>query len=334
MMAFAARKERQAAWLSASLGVLSVAVIAILASNQSEGQDERVALSLETIAALASGPTLFHYVLAAMKRPVRLRPTLLHYLPAGVAALAMPAIALGWIDPPAPLFLCLFQAGYTLAAALVLLRWRQSGDHSWHGLIWPVGALATMGAIHAGQLARLTGVAGRDDANIVALIGALGALGLLAAALAARQVSTKVAAARYARSSLDAVRLTAILERLTSELEVCFSRPDLSLPELSSAAGVPAHHASQALSEIGRTTFTELVAQRRVTEAKRLLSDPVNATVAVEPIGMEAGFRSRSAFYTAFRSVTGQTPAEFRRTIMSAPSGGDTEATEVANDRV
>jgi AraC-like DNA-binding protein len=63
----------------------------------------------------------------------------------------------------------------------------------------------------------------------------------------------------------------------------------------------------------GNTSFNELVGRLRVEEAQRLLLDPSNAGVAVEPLGMEAGFRSRSAFYAAFRGQTGLSPAEFRK---------------------
>jgi AraC-like DNA-binding protein len=329
VLAFAARREPAAAWLSADLAILAIAVTAIFVTHETEGADERVAVAVETVATLASGPALYHYIRAGLRLPVRARPTLMHFVPALLGLCAAPVIALGWSEPPTPLVLCLYQATYTLAAAVTFVLRRTPGDRSWHGLAWPLGSLAIMGAVHAGQVARLTGIAGAGDANIVPLLGALGALLMLVLVLAAQQTTARVAAARYAKSSLDRGRLETIFERLQAALETdsLYLRPDLSLAQLTAAAAVSPHHGSQALSEVGMTTFAELLAHRRVAEARRLLALPENRTVAVEPIGMEAGFRSRSAFYAAFAAETGLTPAQYRRTIVSSPIGTDTETT-------
>jgi AraC-like DNA-binding protein len=95
-----------------------------------------------------------------------------------------------------------------------------------------------------------------------------------------------------------------------------FRNPELTLTDLASAAGVPLAQASQALSQAGGTSFPELIAQLRAEEAARLLALPDNANVSVEPIGMEAGFRSRSNFYAAFRRAYGVTPVEYRAAVL------------------
>jgi AraC-like DNA-binding protein len=333
--AFAARREPAAAWLSADLALLAIAVTAIFVTHETDGVDERIAVAVETVATLASGPALYHYIRSGLRLPVRARPTLLHFAPAILALAAAPVIALGWSEPPAPLALCLYQAGYTLAAAATFVRKRAPGDRSWHGRALPLGALAIMGAVHTGQLARFTGIAGSGDANIVPLLGALGALVMLVLVLSVQQTTARVTAARYAKSTLGRDRLETILGQLQAALEAdnFYRRPDLGFAQLTAAAGVSAHHASQALSEVGQTTFGELLARRRVAEAKRLLSLPENATVAVEPLGMEAGFRSRSAFYAAFSAETGLTPAQYRRRTVSSPTGTDTETAARSNSR-
>lgn len=326
VLAFTARREPASAWLSAALALLATAMTAIFITHEANGEAERIAAAFETLAGLASGPVLYHYIRAALGLPIKPRPTLLHFSPAVMALLAAPMIGAGWFEPPPPASICLYQAAYTLAATITFVRRRTAGDRSWHALFWPLAVLSTMGAVHAGQVARLTQTAGGGDANLVPLLGALGAFLMLVLTLLARQVSVKVAA-RYSRSSVDRATLERIFAALVRALDAdnLYRRADLGLGDLTAAAGVPAHHASQALSEIGGLNFAELVARRRVQEAKRLLALPENRTVAVEPIGMEAGFRSRSAFYAAFGAETGVTPAEYRRKSMSSPSGADTE---------
>ncbi|MGB6648763.1 MAG: helix-turn-helix domain-containing protein, partial [Bacteroidota bacterium] len=50
----------------------------------------------------------------------------------------------------------------------------------------------------------------------------------------------------------------------------------------------------------------------RVEEAKRLLQDPEKSAFTVLAVAEEAGFNSKTAFNTAFKRFTGDTPTEYR----------------------
>ena len=88
--------------------------------------------------------------------------------------------------------------------------------------------------------------------------------------------------------------------------------PGLDLARLARAVGVGSPSLSAILSSEG-LSFYEFVNRHRVEEAKRLLRDPRERRTSIEAVGMMSGFRARSTFYEAFRKVTGQTPAEYRR---------------------
>jgi AraC-like DNA-binding protein len=328
--AFAIRRQPKAAWLSAGFAVLAVAAAAIFITHETEGRIESIAVAIETVATLASGPITYHFVRAALALPVKVRPTLAHFAPAIIGLIASPLLALGTFEPPAPATLVFYQASYTVAALATFFRERKAGDRSAFGFWWPAGFLATMASIHAGQAMRFLSA---DPAftNVVVVIAATSVFGLMLIALTVERAAQKAAGVRYAKSSLDAARAADVYAQLIAALEreKLHLRPGLSLADLAGAAGVAPHHASQALVDIGKTTFNELIARARVEEAKRLLQAPENAGVAVEPLGMEAGFKSRSAFYTAFRAAIGMTPAEFRRRqaeTVSSPAGADTDA--------
>jgi AraC-like DNA-binding protein len=53
-----------------------------------------------------------------------------------------------------------------------------------------------------------------------------------------------------------------------------------------------------------------MVAEYRVTEAKKLLKDRPN--IKVEEIAEQVGYNSKSSFNTVFKKLTGSTPSEFR----------------------
>ena len=321
--AVAARRRSGHAWLATLFAILATTVTSILVTHRTEGIVESIALLIEGVGAWAVGPTLYAFVRDAIDRPLTPREFAAHFggcvvLIAGytVALFLTPWPQVQWSAPA-------YEFGYSLLSALAFARARRTADRPARGYWWPLAALALMFAIHTGQAMRL--LAPQMANNAVPLLGALGASLILLAVLVTQ--ARRLSGPRYARSALSRAELEGIYAGLQRTLDgppVLYLDVDLSLAQLSAAAGASAHHASQALSEIGGVSFYELLTARRVADAQRRLLDPGNAQVAVDVLGTESGFRSRSAFYAAFKAVTGVTPAEFRKSggkIVSRTAG-------------
>lgn len=330
MAAFSARRDARAGWLSALLASLSFAVAAILISHGDLGEDALVraaAVAVEQTVALASGPILLGYIGLAARRPITARLLFL-FAPAVVMALvAPPLIALRAYSPLPSLWVVVWQAAFTAVSVWIFVRERDRGDRSAEGQAWPLAVVVTMAVIHAAQLARLLGLADGNDRDIVAVAGAVCACGLVALALsAARFVGRN--SRRYAKSPLGDEALTRIFAESEAALRArrLHRDPDLGLAGLAETIGVPARHLSQAISKAGGTSFNAWMGRLRAEDAARLMAEPGAEVAAVEALGMEAGFGSRSAFYEAFRKRFGCTPAAYRRQIVSAPRGPDMES--------
>ena len=86
----------------------------------------------------------------------------------------------------------------------------------------------------------------------------------------------------------------------------------LSLPKLAAQLRISPHHLSQLLNDRLGQTFFDWLATHRVAEAKRLLSDPTTAHLKIDDVAERVGYNATSAFHTAFKRITNQTPAQFR----------------------
>lgn len=234
---------------------------------------------------------------------VKLKRSLQWIIAVGLAAFAADLILVMQFDLERPrLLLWPVQAIYLTTATMALFQraLRQSPRHSdvpvEAVLLAAVIAQATMD----GRLMRF---------GIVFL--SLSIIAVIATALLARgagRYRKSGASDRQLEYSYRALRDTAVTLRM-------YCSTDLSLDDLAAASGVPRRLASQALTGPGKTSFADMIATLRAEEAARLLAAPKNATVAVEPIGMEAGFRSRSAFYATFKRIYGVTPVQYRDTF-------------------
>lgn len=318
--AVSARRRSGDAWLASLFAILAVAVTTILITHRTEGWPESIALIFEGAAAWLAGPVLFAYVRDAMDRPLSRHELAAHF---GFAVLAIVATTIALFVTPwtqVQWAVAGYELIYSVASASAFARGRRAGDRTARSTYWPLSTLVVMFSIHAGQAVRLFAPQAATDA--VPIMGAFAAsLILLALVLAQAQ---RVGGPRYARSALsrdELSRIYAAIERALDGPPPLYVKPDLSLADLAAAAGAPMHHVSQAISEVGGGTFYDLLTRRRIKDAQRRLVDPGNANVAVEALGMEAGFRSRSAFYAAFKTATGVAPAEFRRRGGSIVSG-------------
>jgi len=86
----------------------------------------------------------------------------------------------------------------------------------------------------------------------------------------------------------------------------------LTLPALAERLKLPKRLVSESINGFADATFPEYLNQYRTLHAMERLDDPGAAHMSIEQILYEAGFSSRSAFYTAFKNACGMTPAEYR----------------------
>lgn len=124
---------------------------------------------------------------------------------------------------------------------------------------------------------------------------------------------------KYAKSTLPEQLKDKILDKLLAQMEdkKLYLQPQLTLHALAAELKTSTHHLSQVMNERLDKNFRELIAQYRVVEAKRLLSDPSYLHLKLQAIGERSGFNSKSSFNTTFKKNTGHTPSAYRQMIMT-----------------
>lgn len=95
-----------------------------------------------------------------------------------------------------------------------------------------------------------------------------------------------------------------------------FLNPDLKIADVSKAISVTQKTISFAINENLNTNFYHFVNRFRIEEAKYLLSEDKNKRFSIEGIGHNAGFNTRSSFYSSFKKYTGLTPSEYRKQLL------------------
>lgn len=88
--------------------------------------------------------------------------------------------------------------------------------------------------------------------------------------------------------------------------------PNLSRELVAEKLGISAGYLSQILNGESKQNFSSYINSYRVEDVKRMISDPSFDRYSLLAIGMEAGFKSKSAFYTSFKKETGMTPSQFK----------------------
>lgn len=126
---------------------------------------------------------------------------------------------------------------------------------------------------------------------------------------------------KYKNSGLRKEQSEAYAEelKLLMKKDRPFLDPDINLNMLAQLSGISKNHLTQVLNEEFGMNFYEFINRYRIEHAKRLLTDPAHAHLSIEGIAAQAGYKSKTTFFTHFKRSTGATPQVW---LKEQPAGG------------
>lgn len=294
------------------------------------------ALAIVTLG-LAVGPLLYLYLHAMLSNQPLGRRALLHFVPFGVATLAMLPFYLRSADEKLawmrgydgwPWYLALFamvkmailffylRAGYRLvqrvpAESLLVADLRRLMR------IWLFSAgLSVLAVAMAAVDAELPLPVEAVDGGALMLFVFATAYTAMRLPLGYRPQTLPAPAPkpRYADKQLSTAERDAFLGRLTScmERDQPYRNGELKLEELAAQVAMTPHELSQLINQHCGANFADFLNRYRVEALKTALQDPQQASASILDLSLIAGFNSKSAMNRAFKKSTGMTPGEFR----------------------
>lgn len=87
----------------------------------------------------------------------------------------------------------------------------------------------------------------------------------------------------------------------------------LSLSILAREMNISVSYLSKIINTYSDSNFSDYINKYRIAHAKMILSDDDYKKYTIAAIGLECGFNSKSAFYTAFKKFTSMTPTLYRQ---------------------
>ena len=94
-----------------------------------------------------------------------------------------------------------------------------------------------------------------------------------------------------------------------------FLLQDASLNNLASLLQVHSNQISKTINLETGSNFNDYINQQRIRLAKTRLTEVEYSHLTIEAIGTSVGFKSKSAFYSAFKKHTGTSPSAFTKQV-------------------
>ncbi|MEM6806721.1 MAG: AraC family transcriptional regulator, partial [Bacteroidota bacterium] len=85
------------------------------------------------------------------------------------------------------------------------------------------------------------------------------------------------------------------------------------IEDIASRINMSTGYVSKIIKQATKKSFPNWINEFRVAEVKAMFRDSGFNNYTTLSIGLEAGFKSKSAFYATFKKLTGETPAQFRK---------------------
>lgn len=119
---------------------------------------------------------------------------------------------------------------------------------------------------------------------------------------------------KYSHSKLSNEAKIDILNNLNAFMKgenKPFLNEKIAMVEIAKMLKVSTQQISQVINEKTNLNFNDFVNSFRIEEAKIMLLSDAYSKLTIDAIAQKSGFRSKSAFYVAFKKHTGNTPKEF-----------------------
>jgi len=97
--------------------------------------------------------------------------------------------------------------------------------------------------------------------------------------------------------------------------EHLYRDPDIGLDIIADKIDISVSYLSQLINSSLDKNFTSYINFYRVRDVKNMLLDPDFNKYSILSIGLEAGFKSKSAFYNIFKKETGLTPNQYKNSV-------------------
>ena len=113
--------------------------------------------------------------------------------------------------------------------------------------------------------------------------------------------------------NLDEKKLSKDFEVVLKEIKLkkLYRKPDLNVRNLSTELGISYAGLSHMINSETGINFNDFINRLRVDEVVTYLKSDAHKDYTIIGLAQQAGFRSASSFYTAFRKVTNTTPTKF-----------------------
>lgn len=123
---------------------------------------------------------------------------------------------------------------------------------------------------------------------------------------------------KYEKSSLTKEIRILKLQKIVNilEQEKPFLDDSYSLTELAKKSNMIPNHVTEVINKELKMTFFDLTNQYRIKEAKKLLTKRENH-LKMEQLAYSLGYKSKSAFFNAFKKQTMLTPSQYKNSKLS-----------------
>lgn len=123
--------------------------------------------------------------------------------------------------------------------------------------------------------------------------------------------TASIATKKKIKSSTTSKIITQLYKLM--EDEELYKNPLLSRLDLATRLETSEGYLSQIINQEINKSVIQFVNEYRIEAAKNLLQNPVFKKYSIEAIGMEAGFKSKSAFYNVFKTSLDMSPGAYRK---------------------